>query len=218
MFNNNSVMKFVNWVVYSVIKISQVSGCLWNWVQDFDLLFLDMLVFLVYKNVYMLLKVDRGYQVLLVGLGGVLDWLLLNYLLNIMLQKFVLNQGVWVVLENWVCEFVKQVDVFVVYVVIGFFFEWYIVILLEDVMVEIFSGYWKVLFIGMVLLKSEGNYVVFIMDQNIFCLVNFCDYQVIVEVIEYKMKLVLMLWFNLFEVVVSEVKIIKGSLVQRLGC
>lgn len=218
MFNNNSVMKFVNWVVYSVIKISQVSGCLWNWVQDFDLLFLDMLVFLVYKNVYMLLKVDRGYQVLLVGLGGVLDWLLLNYLLNIMLQKFVLNQGVWVVLENWVCEFVKQVDVFVVYVVIGFFFEWYIVILLEDVMVEIFSGYWKVLFIGMVLLKSEGNYVVFIMDQNIFCLVNFCDYQVIVEVIEYKMKLVLMLWFVLFEVVVSEVKMIKGSLLQKLGC
>ncbi|EDA9107946.1 DNA/RNA non-specific endonuclease [Salmonella enterica subsp. enterica serovar Gdansk] len=216
--NNNSVTKFANWVAYSVTKTSQASGRPRNWAQDPDLPPSDTLAPSAYKNAHTLLKVDRGHQAPLAGLGGVSDWPSLNYLSNITPQKSALNQGAWAALENRVRELAKQADVSVVHVVTGPLFERHIATLPEDATVEIPSGYWKVLFTGMAPSKSEGNYAAFIMDQNTPRSANFCDYQVTVEAIEHKTKPVLTLWSALPEAVASEVKTTKGSLAQKLGC
>lgn len=204
--NNNSATKFANWVAYSVTKTSQASGRPRNWAQDPDLPPSDTLAPSAYKNAHTLLKVDRGHQAPLAGLGGVSDWPSLNYLSNITPQKSALNQGAWAALENRVRELAKQADVSVVHVVTGPLFERHIATLPEDATVEIPSGYWKVLFTGTAPSKSEGNYAAFIMDQNTPRSANFCDYQVTVEAIEHKTKPVLTLWSALPEAVASEVK------------
>ncbi|PAP25188.1 hypothetical protein CJZ32_15215 [Salmonella enterica subsp. enterica serovar Anatum] len=117
--NNNSATKFANWVAYSVTKTSQASGRPRNWAQDPDLPPSDTLAPSAYKNAHTLLKVDRGHQAPLAGLGGVSDWPSLNYLSNITPQKSALNQGAWAALENRVRELAKQADVSVVHVVTG---------------------------------------------------------------------------------------------------
>lgn len=216
--NNNSATKFANWVAYSVTKTSQVSGRPRNWAQDPDLPPSDTLAPSAYKNAHALLKVDRGHQAPLAGLGGISDWPALNYLSNITPQKSALNQGAWASLESRVRELAKQADVSVVHVVTGPLFERHIATLPEDATVEIPSGYWKVLFTGTAPSKSEGNYAAFIMDQNTPRSANFCDYQVTVDAIEHKTKPVLTLWSALPEAVASEVKTTKGSLAQKLGC
>lgn len=199
-------------------KTSQASGRPRNWAQDPDLPPSDTLAPSAYKNAHSLLKVDRGHQAPLAGLGGVSDWPSLNYLSNITPQKSALNQGAWAALENRVRELAKQADVSVVHVVTGPLFERHIATLPEDATVEIPSGYWKVLFTGTAPSKSEGNYAAFIMDQNTPRSANFCDYQVTVDAIEHKTKPVLTLWSALPEAVASEVKTTKGSLAQKLGC
>lgn len=69
--NNNSATKFANWVAYRVTKTSQASGRPRNWAQDPDLPPSDTLTPSAYKNAHALLKVDRGHQAPLAGLGGV---------------------------------------------------------------------------------------------------------------------------------------------------
>lgn len=216
--NNNRATKLANWVAYSVTKTSQASGRPRNWAQDPDLPPSDTLAPSAYKNAHALLKVDRGHQAPLAGLGGVSDWASLNYLSNITPQKSALNQGAWASLENRVRELARQDDVSVVHVVTGPLFERHIATLPEDATVEIPSGYWKVLFTGTAPSKSEGNYAAFIMDQNTPRSANFCDYQVTVEAIEHKTKPLLTLWSDLPETVARVVKTTTGNLAQKLGC
>ncbi|ECG8588993.1 DNA/RNA non-specific endonuclease [Salmonella enterica subsp. salamae] len=216
--NNNSVTKFANWVAYNVTKTSQASGRPRNWAQDPDLPPSDTLAPSAYNNAHARLKVDRGHQAPLAGLGGVSDWPALNYLSNITPQKSALNQGAWAALEKGVRELAKQADVSAVHVVTGPLFERHIATLPEDATVEIPSGYWKVLFTGTAPSESEGNYAAFIMDQNTPRSGNFCDYQVTVQAIEGKTKPALTLWSTLPEKVASVVKTTKGRLAQKLGC
>ncbi|MCD3082431.1 DNA/RNA non-specific endonuclease, partial [Salmonella enterica subsp. enterica serovar Enteritidis] len=109
----------------------QASGRPRNWAQDPDLPPSDTLAPSAYKNAHTLLKVDRGHQAPLAGLGGVSDWPSLNYLSNITPQKSALNQGAWAALENRVRELAKQADVSVVHVVTGPLFERHIATLPE---------------------------------------------------------------------------------------
>lgn len=214
--NNNSSTKFANWVAYKITKSSQQGGRSRNWRRDPDLPAADTLAPSAYNGANAALKVDRGHQAPLAGLGVSADWQSLNYLSNITPQKASLNQGAWVRLEDKERELANRADISVVHVVTGPLFEYHVATLPHAPHIEIPSGYWKILYTGST--PAEGKYAAFLMPQETPRTANFCDYEVTVAQIEAKTIPHINVWAGIPEAIAMLLKSRKGALGNDMGC
>lgn len=214
--NNNRQRKFANWVAYKMTKVSQASNRSRRWQRDPALPATETLAPSAYRGASKALKVDRGHQAPLAGLGGLADWQTLNYLSNITPQESGLNQGAWARLEDSERALANRSDVAAVYSVTGPLFERHIATLPAAPDVEIPSGYWKIIFVGP--RPDKGEYAAFLMDQTTPKNARFCDYQVTVADIERRTQPRLSFWPALPVAVSRRVKTHKGTLARALGC
>ncbi|PXW19002.1 DNA/RNA non-specific endonuclease [Pantoea sp. JKS000250] len=214
--NNNSATKFANWVAYKITKSSQQGGRARNWKQDPDLPASDTLAPSDYNGANAALKVDRGHQAPLAGLGASSDWQSLNYLSNITPQKAALNQGAWVRLEDKERQLANRAHISAVHVVTGPLFERPVGTLPNAPHGEIPSGYWKILYTGSS--PAEGKFAAFLMDQETPRASNFCDYEVTVSEIELRTTPHLKVWSGIPEDVAKQIKSEKGALGPDIGC
>jgi endonuclease G, mitochondrial len=214
--NNNSQTKFANWVAYKITRDTQESGRTRNWRKDPDLANSDTLSPAAYDGANAALKIDRGHQAPLAGLGNAPDWPSLNYLSNITPQKSSLNQGAWARLEDGERKLANRSDISAVYVVTGPLFNHKTETLPAAPEVHIPSAYWKIIYIGS--RPDKGKYAAFLMNQDIPRDANFCDYQTTIDLIEQKTTPKLTVWSDLPENIAREIKENKGTLTQELGC
>lgn len=214
--NNNRQRKFANWVAYKMTRTSQASNRARHWLRDPDLPATDTLAPAAYNGASNALKVDRGHQAPLAGLGGIADWQALNYLSNITPQEAGLNRGAWARLEDQERALAERRDVAAVYSVTGPLFERHIATLPGAPGVEIPSGYWKIMFISSS--PDKGEYAAFLMDQTTPKNARFCDYQVTVAEIERRTQPRLSFWSALPADIARRVKTHYGTLAHALGC
>ncbi|WP_159820616.1 DNA/RNA non-specific endonuclease [Colwellia sp. 20A7] len=165
--SNNPKTKFADWVAYEVNVSNFGDSPGRNWGND-DLIDDDeSLEEPDYKGAFKQLKTDRGHQAPLASFAGHKNWIELNYLSNITLQKSALNQGSWVALEIAVRNAVSFRNS--LYVITGTLYLEEEPLPGADESHTIPSAYFKIIY------DLKGNGASFLFDQDLPRSAKYCE-------------------------------------------